>query len=178
MPSSKERAIESLTNAILAQESGGRFDALGPEITDPRSSHQGDRALGAFQVMPNTLHGFFKDPDFRIQAKMFSDAQPSNPIPAIATEPELEQAFLRSEPFQRFIMGKLLESNAGSAGVNLDEPSEDAMRALALAHYAGAGKASKFMRGGAISNEPVMTAGGVTAPSPLQYVNEVMGRIP
>lgn len=177
MPSDKGSVIAALTSAIMEQESGGKHDVRGPKITDPRSSHYGHQALGAFQVMPNTLHSFFEDPDFRIQAKFFSDAQPDNPIPAITTKPGLEDAFLQSAPFQKFIMGKLLEANAQTSGVDLDNTTEDSLRALALAHYAGAGKASKFMRGGAISNEPVRTAGGVNAPSPLQYVNEVMGRM-
>lgn len=177
MPAGREQAIASLVQAIMEQESGGKFDVRGPRITDPKSSHYGDQALGAFQVMPRILHGFFEDPDFRIQAKLFSDAHPDNPIPAAVTKPGLEQAFLQSEPFQKFIMSKLVEDNARTAGVNLDDATSDSLRALALAHYAGAGKARKFMRGGSISNKPVYTAGGVVAPSQLQYVNEVMGRI-
>jgi len=162
MPDRNSAVLAALTRAIEAQESGGASDALGQLMTG--GAHKGDRAMGMFQFMPQTLHSLFADPAVRMRAKL-SDARSF--IPGVTDEQGLEDAFLDSPEFQRFGMGELLRSNSGVLKSN--DP-----KALALAHYAGTNPARVYLDTGYISDDPLKHAKG---PTEREYVDQVMGRM-
>ena len=143
--------LDSLVTAIGLQESGGKYDAKGKLLI--KGSHAGTRALGKYQFMPKTLRNL----GFNVS----------------------ERQFLRDAKLQEQAMRKLTLSNAKSLGIqNLDKMNSIQARALAMAHYAGVGKARKFLNSGiSQTHTKVQTTTGGNFPSMIAYSDSVMQKM-
>lgn len=52
-------SVDDIMERISSVESGGRYDALGPEVTS--GMYAGERALGKYQIMPGNLPEWSKE---------------------------------------------------------------------------------------------------------------------
>jgi len=52
-------SVDDVMARISSVESGGRYDALGPEVTS--GMYAGERALGKYQIMPGNLPSWSKE---------------------------------------------------------------------------------------------------------------------
>ena len=146
-PSNKTFNIDSVMTAIGLQESGGKYGAKGSLIR--KGAHAGTRALGKYQFMPKTL------------ANLGFDVS--------------ERQFLRDTKLQEQAMRRLTFDNAKRLGIkNLNALNATQARALAMAHYAGVGKARKFLNQGLSSTHlKTQRTTGSAFPSMMAYSDSV-----